>query len=357
MTAKRKVLVVDDSALVRNVLGLILRAHPDLEVVGEAADPYEARDKITALQPDVLTLDVEMPRMDGLTFLSKVMRHHPMPVVMVSSLTARGTAVALEALARGAVDVVGKPEHDPIQGLEALGQALAETVHAASFARVRARTEPSKVEAKVGPDAVLPLGKPRRSRARAGVIAVGSSTGGTEALREILPRLPEGLPPILVVQHILPGFTAAFAQSLDRQCGLPVVEASEGEEPREGCIYLAPSGSHLSVAAFGSSLRLHLIGGGVRVSRHLPSVDVLFRSVAQACGPLSLGVILTGMGDDGAQGLLEMRQAGAATLGQDEETCLVYGMPKVAHERGAVERLVPLNLMARHIVAWHGQGH
>ncbi|BDU72587.1 protein-glutamate methylesterase/protein-glutamine glutaminase [Mesoterricola silvestris] len=352
MTPKRRVLVVDDSALVRNILKVVLAAHPDLEVVGEAADPYEAREQITRLQPDVLTLDVEMPRMDGLTFLTKVMRHHPMPVVMVSSLTARGTAVAMEALERGAVDVVGKPEHDPLQGLEAMGQAIAEAVHAASYARVRVRAPAAAVQPRLGPDAVLPLLRPGRSRALSEVIAIGSSTGGTEALKEILPRLPAGLPPILLVQHILPGFTSAFARQLDRLCQVPVREAVDGEEPQDSTIYLGPSDYHLTVAPLGNALRLRLVGGA-RVSRHLPSVDVLFRSVAVACGPKALGIILTGMGDDGAQGLLEMRQAGATTLGQDEESCLIYGMPRMAHERGGVQKLVPLKHIAKYIVGWN----
>jgi two-component system chemotaxis response regulator CheB len=260
------------------------------------------------------------------------------------------------------VDVLGKPEYDPVHGLESMAQAIADTVHAASFAKVRARTgpeaeprrsEPGDFQPRVGPDAVLPPPRPGRARSLTAVVAIGSSTGGTEALKEFLPRLPAGLPPILVVQHILPGFTAAFARQLDRLCQLPAREAQDGEAPQRDTIYLAPSGFHLAVEPRGGNLRLRLIEG-VRVSRHLPSVDVLFRSVAAACGPKALGIILTGMGDDGAQGLLEMRQAGAATLGQDEASCLIFGMPKAANERGAVHKLVPLQRMPGLIVGWAG---
>jgi two-component system chemotaxis response regulator CheB len=353
MTGRRRVLVVDDSPAIREVLKAILASHPGLTVVGEAGDPYEAREKIISLDPQVLTLDVEMPRMDGITFLGKLMRLHPMPVVMVSSLTGRGTDVAMEALALGAVDVVGKPAQDPLHGLESMAQDIAETVHAASFARVRGEAQPPVVLPRLSPDAVLPPPRPGRARALTAVVAIGSSTGGTEALKAVLPRLPAGMPPILVVQHILPGFTAAFARQLGKLCQVPVREAQDGEAPQRDAIYVGPSGYHLAVEPRGSSLRLRLIEGA-RVSRHLPSVDVLFRSVAAACGPKALGIILTGMGDDGAQGLLEMRQAGAATLGQDEASCLIFGMPRAAHERGAVQKLVALQRIPGFILGWAG---
>lgn len=354
-SVKRRVLVVDDSALVRQVLTELLNRHPNLEVVGQASDPYEAREKVIALHPDVLTLDVEMPRMDGLTFLGKLMKARPTPVVMVSSLTARGTATAMEALSRGAVEVIGKPTVNLVQGLEGQGEAIAETVFAASYAKVQT---PASLEArlaardKLSADAVLPA-VPRRTRQALGpsLVAIGSSTGGTEALREVFEALPEGLPPILVVQHMLPGFTSAFAERLDRICTVRVKEAEQGELPEPGTVYIAPSDVHLAVQARGTGVALQLVEGP-RVSRHLPSADVLFRSVAQVSGGKALGIILTGMGDDGAAGLLEMRQAGAATLGQDEATCVVYGMPRMAFMKGAVERQLPLQDMAGGIVRW-----
>jgi two-component system chemotaxis response regulator CheB len=344
--AKRRVLVVDDSALVRQVLSAILARHPLLEVVGTARDPYDAREKIKQLSPDVLTLDVEMPRMDGLTFLDKLMRAHPMPVVMLSSLTDKGTATALDALGLGAVDVIGKPALDQAVGLEAMGAEIAETVHAASFARIhRAASAPAP--------APTTLMAPLAARARAGrsLIAIGSSTGGTEALRRIFEAIPDNLPPIAVVQHMLPGFTPAFADRLDRASAATVKVAEDGEPLRGGTVYLAPSDQHFTTVRRGAGLAAQL-REGERVSRHLPSVDVLFESVAEACGPHALGIILTGMGEDGARGLLRMRQRGARTLGQDEATCVVYGMPRVAWARGAVMEQCPLPLIPRVIAEW-----
>ncbi len=337
---RKRVLVVDDSALIRRVLSLILERHPGLEVVGTATDPYDAREKIKALQPDVLTLDVEMPRMDGLTFLGKLRKAHPMPVVMVSSLTAKGTATALDALAAGAVDVIGKPELDPVQGLEAMGAEIAETVYAAAQAAVH---DPPAASA------ALPAAPVRVAPGRL-LVAIGSSTGGTEALREVFQALPAGLPPIAVVQHMLPGFTEAFAARLDRLCVPTVKVAEEGETLLAGAVYLAPSGRHLQVERRPTGL-LARLADGPPVSRHRPSATVLFESAA-ALGPRALGVILTGMGDDGAEGLLRMREAGAATLGQDEATAVVYGMPKVAWQRGAVSRQVPLPDLPRHLLDW-----
>ena len=344
--AKRRVLVVDDSALVRQVLSAILARHPLLEVVGTARDPYDAREKIKQLSPDVLTLDVEMPRMDGLTFLDKLMRAHPMPVVMLSSLTDKGTATALDALDLGAVDVIGKPALDQAVGLEAMGAEIAETVHAASFARIhRTASAPAP--------APTTLMAPLAARARAGrsLIAIGSSTGGTEALRRIFEAIPDNLPPIAVVQHMLPGFTPAFADRLDRASAATVKVAEDGEPLRGGTVYLAPSDQHFATVRRGAGLAAQL-REGERVSRHLPSVDVLFESVAEACGPHALGIILTGMGEDGARGLLRMRQRGARTLGQDEATCVVYGMPRVAWARGAVMEQCPLPLIPRVIAEW-----
>ncbi|HEY3400026.1 MAG TPA: chemotaxis response regulator protein-glutamate methylesterase [Geothrix sp.] len=347
--AKRRVLIVDDSALVRQVLGAILGRHPRLEVVGMAKDPYDAREKIKQLTPDVLTLDVEMPRMDGLTFLGKLMKAHPMPVVMLSSLTDKGTATALDALALGAVDVIGKPALDQAAGLEAMGAEIAETVHAASYARIHSAPL-ARPRAPEAPSAAL---APLVARAQAGrtLIAIGSSTGGTEALRQIFEAVPGNLPPIAVVQHMLPGFTPAFADRLHRASAATVKVAEDGEVLRSGVVYLAPSDRHFTVVRRGAGLAAEL-KEGERVSRHLPSVDVLFESVAEACGPHALGVILTGMGEDGARGLLRMRQRGARTLGQDEDTCVVYGMPRVAWARGAVMEQCPLPLVPHQLSEW-----
>lgn len=350
--AKRRVLVVDDSALVRQVLSAILARHPLLEVVGTARDPYDAREKIRQLSPDVLTLDVEMPRMDGLTFLGKLMRAHPMPVVMLSSLTDKGTATALDALDLGAVDVIGKPALDQAVGLEAMGAEIAETVHAASFARIhRAAGAPAPPEAGATPYPAAITHMAARARAGRSLIAIGSSTGGTEALRRIFEAIPGNLPPIAVVQHMLPGFTPAFADRLDRASAATVKVAEDGESLQGGTVYLAPSDQHFTAVRRGAGLAVQL-RDGERVSRHLPSVDVLFESVAEACGSHALGIILTGMGEDGARGLLRMRQRGARTLGQDEATCVVYGMPRVAWARGAVMEKCPLPLVPRLITEW-----
>jgi two-component system chemotaxis response regulator CheB len=342
--AKRRVLIVDDSALVRQVLTNILSRHPLLEVVGIAKDPYDARERIKELDPDVLTLDVEMPRMDGITFLGKLMKAHPMPVVMLSSLTAKGTTTALDALDLGAIDVIGKPTMDQAAGLEAMGAQIAETVYGASLARVVGRPTAAPAAAHLAPLAA-------RAKAGRALIAIGSSTGGTEALRQVFEAIPENLPPIVVVQHMLPGFTPAFADRLDRCSRARVKVAQDGEMLKSGTVYLAPNEIHLTVGRGGAGL-VALLEGSDRVSRHLPSADVLFHSVAEASGPHALGVILTGMGDDGARGLLQMRQKGAHTVGQDEATCVVYGMPRAAWMRGAVETQAPLGAIAGHLVAW-----
>ncbi|HJV90079.1 MAG TPA: chemotaxis response regulator protein-glutamate methylesterase [Holophagaceae bacterium] len=350
MTAKRRVLVVDDSVLVRQLMTRILSRHPDLEVVGTAADPFEAREKIIALQPDVLTLDIEMPRMDGLTFLGKLMKAHPMPVVVVSSLTPKGTQVAMEALRLGAMEVIGKPSGSAGLGLERVGDELAEAVHEASFARVARR---ASVEVPRLPLAAAPLGTaPGRTD---GLILMGASTGGTEALRRVFEGLPAGLPPIAIVQHILPGFTAAYAERLNGVGQVRVSEAADGELLLPGHAYLAPSLAHLRVRREGDGRIRALVQEGPRLRNHLPAVDALFQSAAEAGGARRmLGVLLTGMGDDGARGLLALRQAGAATLSQDEATSVVYGMPKVAWEIGASERQVALDEVAREVARWAG---
>jgi two-component system chemotaxis response regulator CheB len=343
---KRRVLIVDDSILLRRTLASILNSHPGLEVVGECADPYEARERIRELDPDVLTLDIEMPRMDGLTFLRKLMRAHPMPVVMVSSLAAKGTDVAMEALELGALDVIWKPRLSELRESSAVAQDIAEAVYEASFAQILLRPGTARpVSSQQGPQA-----SGSRSPDRA-LIAVGASTGGTDALREIFSALPQELPPIAVVQHILPGFIEAFVQRLDSCCALRVKVAAHGERAEPGTVYFAPSQVHLSLTgpAAQPSFELH---GGDRVSRHLPSVDVLFRSTARVCGPRACGIILTGMGSDGAKGLLEMARSGAETIGQDEETCVIYGMPRAAARLGAVKAQLPVSDIPAHLTRW-----
>lgn len=343
---KRRVLIVDDSALVRQVMTRILSQHPGLEVVGTAVDPYEGREKIIALNPDVLTVDIEMPRMDGLTFLSKLMRAHPMPVVVVSSLTAQGTDTALEALRLGAVEVIGKPGGASGFGLERQAEEIAQTVFEASFAQVaRAAPMPASPPLPLQKAPTVDPGQAKR------LICIGASTGGTEALRLVFEGLPNNLPPIGVVQHILPGFTAAYANRLDQLGTVRVKEAADGETLEPGWAYLAPSGHHFRILHGRDGRFRAQVKEGERIRNHLPSVDALFESSAEA-GRRALGVLLTGMGDDGAHGLLAMRQQGASTLGQDEATSVVYGMPKAAWHLGAVQRQLPLNKVAAEIAAW-----
>jgi two-component system chemotaxis response regulator CheB len=343
---KRRVLIVDDSALVRQVMTRILSLHEGLEVVGTAVDPFDAREKIIALKPDVLTVDIEMPRMDGLTFLTKLMRAHPMPVVVVSSLTAKGTDTAMEALRLGAVEVVGKPGGASGFGLERQGEEIAEAVFEASFARVL-RAAPA-MEPQSSRPPVAPALDPRQGRR---LICLGASTGGTEALRQVFEGLSGNLPPIGIVQHILSGFTAAYAQRLDQLGTVRVKEAVDGEWLEPGWAYLAPSDRHFRIQHGRDGRFRASVLPGERIRNHLPSVDALFESAAEA-GRHALGVLLTGMGDDGAQGLLAMRRQGAATLGQDEATSVVYGMPKAAWNLGAVQRQLPLAKVAAEIAAW-----
>jgi len=348
VSGRRKVLIVDDSALVRQVMTRILSAHPGLEVVGTAGDPYEAREQIIRLQPDVLTVDIEMPRMDGLTFLGKLMKAHPMPVVVVSSLTAKGTEVAMEALRLGAAEVLGKPGGSSGFGLERLGEEIAEAVHEASFVQVARRPAPSAPSAILRPKGEGPL-RVRPDR----LILLGASTGGTEALRHVFEALPGDLPPIAVVQHILPGFTAAYAQRLDSLSAVRVKEAEDRERLLPGTAYLAPSHAHLRVQATGDGGWQAAVAPGERIRNHLPAAEALFQSAAESGGaPRVLGILLTGMGDDGARGLLALRRAGALTLGQDEATSVVYGMPRAAWELGAVARQLPLGEVAPEIVRW-----
>ncbi len=317
---KVRVLVVDDSATIRGILIARLSRDPDIEVVGEAGDPIEARGAIKALEPDVITLDIEMPKMNGIEFLEKIMRLRPMPVIMVSTLTQAGAAISVEALELGAFDCVGKPDFD----------GLAEKVKAAARARVRP----------LG-DRALPTPRKGNYRPSNKLLAIGSSTGGVEALLSMLSCFPENCPPTVITQHMPPSFTSSFAARLDKICAPKVQEASDGAPLLHGRVYIAPGGPrHLEVQG-GMQPRCALREGPL-VNGHCPSVDVLFTSVARLYGRRSVGVILTGMGRDGAAGLKQLRDTGARTLGQDEATSVVYGMPKAAFELGAVERQVSL---------------
>ncbi len=335
---KIRVLVVDDSALVRMVLTRGLSMDPGIEVVGSAADPYVARDMIVRTRPDVVTLDVEMPRMDGVAFLRRLMPQFPLPVVMVSALTQRGTQVALDALEAGAVDIVPKPSGNIQQGLNNMMQELCAKVKIASTANV------SHWKNKRIPRPGARTASRALAESTDKVIAIGASTGGTEAIRTILTGLPVNTPGVVVVQHMPPGFTRMFAERLNQQCDLHVKEAESGDRIMTGRVLIAPGSMHLRVKRRGGIYE-SVCEKGDPVSGHCPSVDVLFKSMAREVGANALGTILTGMGRDGADGLLAMRKAGARTLGQDEASCVVYGMPKEAYDIGSVERQVPLEQM------------
>jgi len=332
-----RVLIVDDSALVRQLLTEILESDPGIEVVGTAADPYIARDKIKQLNPDVLTLDVEMPRMDGLSFLQNLMRLRPMPVVMVSSLTEKGADVTMAALELGAIDFVTKPKLEVERGLRDYGMELIEKVKTASKARVacaRRHDLPKKVDTITG-----------TYRTTDRLIAIGASTGGTEAIRAVLQQFPPNAPAVVIAQHIPGGFSRAFAQRLDRESPLTVFEASDGQPITPGHAYVAPGGFHLRVERSGARWFCR-VGQDEPVNRHRPSVEVLFNSVATAAGKNAVAAILTGMGDDGARGMLALRDAGAYTLAQDESTSVVWGMPGSAVKLGAALDVLPLEQIA-----------
>jgi two-component system chemotaxis response regulator CheB len=368
MAKKIKVLIVDDSALVRQLLTEILGADPALEVVGTAQDAYMAREKIKRFNPDVLTLDVEMPKMDGIQFLRNLMRLRPMPVVMCSSLTERGADVTLDALALGAVDFVTKPKVDVAYKLEDYAQEITAKVKAAARARVRtlaangeqhapaaAPASTMKVIEKLSADAVLPRAtQPRHFRTTDQIVAIGASTGGTEAIREVLVRMPPDAPGIVITQHIPKAFSGAFATRMNSVSPLTVCEARDGQQILPGHVYIAPGDQHLLLVRDGAQYRCRL-NDGPPVQRHKPSVDVLFRSVAQNAGPNAIGVMLTGMGRDGAEGMKEMRDAGAACIAQDEATSVVWGMPGAAHEIGAAESLHPLGAIAAKIMQLAGE--
>ena len=342
---KIRVLVVDDSALMRQLITEILQQDSAIEVVGAAADPFVARDKILALQPDVLTLDVEMPRMYVLTFLEKLMVGHPMPVVMLSSLTESGCQTTLRALELGAIDFITKPKLDVVAGLDDLAADIIDKVKNAATARVqrRARTERPLVSGPKPPVSSALINSTHK------VIAIGTSTGGTEALMEVLPAFPPDAPGTVVVIHMPEGFTATYAERLDRHCRVRVKEAESGDRILPGHVLLAPGNHHLEVVRSGATYSVR-VSSGPPVNRHRPSVDVLFRSCAKYLGSNAVGAILTGMGNDGAAGMAEMHGAGGYTVAQNEATCVVFGMPREAVAAGGVDDVVPLQQIASRIL-------
>lgn len=348
---KIRVLIVDDSALVRKMLTDMLTADKGIEVVGTANDPLIARDKIKLLNPDVLTLDVEMPRMDGITFLGNLMRLRPMPVVMISSLTEKGADITLQALELGAVDFVAKPKVDLAHTLEDYAIDVVAKVKMAARARVRERAPQAGlvVVPKLSADAIIAKKAAHTHFLSTDkIIAIGASTGGTEAIKDVIVGLPADTPGIVITQHIPQQFSRPFAERMNRCCAMTVREAEDGEQILNGHVYIAPGGQHLLVRRSGARYLCEL-SQGPPVNRHRPSVDVLFRSVAQNVGPNALGVILTGMGNDGAAGLLEMQAAGAKTLAQDEATSVVWGMPGEAVKAGGVDEILPLGKISAKI--------
>ena len=333
-----KVLIVDDSSVVRNLLSSILSADPGIDVVGTAPDPFVARDKILKYNPDVITLDVEMPRMDGITFLRKLMKHYPIPVVIVSSLTQRGTETTMDALESGAIEVIAKPEMDMTRGLEMISRDIVEKLKGAAKANVRrlVKQKPSRQRRFKSSALVESTHK---------VIAIGASTGGTEAIKEVLMNMPADSPGMVVVQHMPEKFTRAFAERLDTLCAVDVREAKNNDAVVPGRVLIAPGSHHMVFKRSGARYSVNL-NQDAPVFHQRPSVDVLFSSVAEHAGTNSVGVILTGMGGDGAKGLLKMKEAGAKTVAQDEETSVVFGMPKEAIKLEAVDKVVALNQVA-----------
>jgi two-component system chemotaxis response regulator CheB len=352
--SKIRVLIIDDSALVRQMLSEILASDRSIEVVGTASDPYIARDKIKKLNPDVLTLDVEMPRMDGITFLRNLMRLHPMPVVMVSSLTARGAEVTMQALEIGAVDFVSKPKTDLAHTLDQYSEELIDKVKAAANARIHRDSVQEitslKVEPKLSADAILEPRHATHFKTTERIIAIGASTGGTEAIKEVLIRMPANGPGIVITQHMPEAFTASFAQRLDSLSPMTVLEAKDGMQIIPGHAFIAPGNHHLLITRNGARYVCRL-NDGPPVNRHRPSVDVLFRSVAENVGPNAVCIILTGMGDDGALGMKEMHDAGIQTLAQDEKSSVVWGMPGSAFKLGGVDELLSIDRVAGRALA------
>jgi len=346
MRKKIRVLVVDDSALVREILAQGLSSDPDIEVIGRAADPYIARDKIVRLKPDVLTLDVEMPRMDGVEFLRRLMPNYPLPVLMVSALTQKGKRITLDALEAGAVDFVSKPASNVAHGLSEMISELSAKVKVVAKANVSGwKRKKAKIDKPSMKDHVA------LAESTDKVIAIGASTGGTEAIRHIITQFPATMQGVVIVQHMPPGFTSMFAQRLDSLCAMSVKEAEPGDRIMQGRVLIAPGGYHLGILRSGGIYQVD-INQQEKVCGHRPSVDVLFNSAARYAGANTVGVILTGMGHDGADGMLEMHKAGALTLAQNEATSIVYGMPKVALSRGGVDKVLPLPNIAPKIIQY-----
>jgi two-component system chemotaxis response regulator CheB len=342
-----RVLIVEDSPVMQRLLADLIGRDPELEVAGIASDPYEARELVKSLRPDVMTLDVELPRMDGLTFLERLMRLHPMPVVMVSSQTERGAEASLRALELGALDVIAKPRGSSSQSLTEFALSIAESLRAAAKVDVGGRAQ--GLRAAPRPRALEGPADARMLEGR--LIAIGASTGGTEAIREILACLPLDAPPIVIVQHMPEMFTRLFAKRLDEQCKLAVHEALDRQKLQPGHAYVAPGNWHLSVRRSGKNFEAK-VEQTAHVNRHRPAVDVLFDSVAECAGDAASAVILTGMGSDGAAGIRRIKAAGGHTLAQDEASCVVFGMPKTAIQTGCVDRVVPLSGMAERIMHW-----
>jgi two-component system chemotaxis response regulator CheB len=349
-TAKIRVLIVDDSAVVRQTLSDVLSSDPDIEIMGTAGDPFVAAERISEEVPDVITLDIEMPRMDGLTFLQKIMAQHPIPVVICSSLAEEGAQSTLRALEYGAVDIITKPRLGSKQFLEDARTTLCQVVKAAAKARIRAIQPRHVAEPKLTADAILSPGIRAMAETTEKVVVIGASTGGTEALKTVLEALPADSPGIVIVQHMPELFTRAFADRLDTLCRITVKEAASNDTVIRGRALIAPGNHHLLLKRSGARYYVEIKDGPL-VCRHRPSVDVLFRSAARYAGQNAVGVILTGMGDDGARGMLEMKQAGAATMAQDEATCIVFGMPNEAIKRNAVDRVLPLDGVAGAILS------
>jgi two-component system chemotaxis response regulator CheB len=349
--AKIRVLIVDDSALMRQVLAQLLSKDRGIEVIGSAPDPFIAREKIKALNPDVITLDVEMPKMDGLTFLEKLMAGHPMPVVMVSSLTEAGCQTTLRALELGAVDFIAKPKLDLREGMEAVAQDLIAKIKAAAMAKVGGKGLGGRVKTEPLASRLLPPASSAMIKTTDTIIAIGASTGGTEALRAVLEVLPPNTPPIIVTQHMPERFTKTFADRLNQLCRISVKEAEDGDSVLPGHALIAPGSYHMTLVRSGARYSVR-INQDPPVNRHRPSVDVMFDSVARNAGANTIGVILTGMGGDGARGMLAMKQAGAYTIAQDEASCVVFGMPKEAIKLGGVDKILPLSEIPNAIVAY-----
>ena len=341
-----KVLIVDDSALIRRILTEVIDAQEDLSVVGSAPDPFVARTMIKSLNPDVLTLDVEMPKMNGLDFLEKLMKLRPMPVLMISTLTAKSSAVTIQALSLGAVDFITKPQMNQMQEMRDYGEIIADKIRAAASAKIKKVNSVSDV---IRPKKSVLIANSTISSEK--LIAIGASTGGTEAINHFLLSMPEDCPPIVITQHMPAGFTASFSTRLNNNCAITVKEGEHNERIKAGCAYIAPGGSHMLVSKRGGHYYTQL-NKKDPVNRHRPSVDVLFDSVALCAGEQALGIMLTGMGKDGAQGLLKMKQAGSYNFSQSEDSCVVYGMPKEAVKAGGVNQVEDLNNIAEAVLQY-----